>query len=46
MQVKEGYKAFNGYVFTASDAKNYNESYCKNDGERHRLFCNIIGIYK
>lgn len=44
LQINEGYKAFNGYVFTASDAKNYNETYCKNDDERHRLFCNIIGL--
>lgn len=44
--IKEGYKAFNGYVFTAKDAKNYNGSFCKNDDERHRLFCIIIGLYK
>lgn len=46
MRISEGYVAFNGYIFTQSDARNYNENYYKNEDERHRFFCNIIGITK
>lgn len=41
-KIEAGYVAFNGYVFSAHDAKTYNETFCANLDERHRLFCNII----
>ncbi len=39
-----GYKAFNGYVFTQTDADFYNNNYrnCKNEDEKFRLYNLII----
>lgn len=46
--IKEGYIAFNGYMFNKYDAENYNRA-CNDinttDDQRHRLFCVIIGVY-
>ncbi len=42
--IQAGYVAFNGYVFTEKDSRQYNEAFCANENERHRLFCLIIGI--
>lgn len=42
MEIKAGYRAFNGYVFTQQDADNYNNGYYANEDERHRTFVTII----
>lgn len=57
MDITAGYKAFNGYVFTESDAAAYNRISAEIDAERyaptkeflkdqrHKLFCMFIGIH-
>ena len=51
-KIEAGYVAFNGHVFTATEAEDYNRE-CEyaerfptewNLNYRHRLFCIIIGI--
>jgi hypothetical protein len=52
-KIEAGYRAFNGYVFTQSDADAYNRE-CEyaarfptewNLNAAHRMFCIIIGLY-
>ena len=52
-KIEAGYRAFNGYVFTQSDADSYNRE-CEyaerfptewNLNAAHRAFCIIIGLY-
>lgn len=44
MTLQAGEKAFNGYVITERDIKNYNKTYFANENERHRYFCLMIGV--
>ena len=52
-KIEAGYRAFNGYVFTQSDADTYNREreYADrfpsewNLNNCHRLFCIIIGMF-
>jgi len=53
-KIEAGYRAFNGYVFTQSDADTYNREreYADrfpsewNLNNCHRLFCIIIGMFR
>jgi len=42
IELKAGYRAFNGHVFTQSEADIYNHAYCKTEAEQHRLFTCIV----
>lgn len=51
-KIEAGYRAYNGYIFTQSDADAYNLA-CEyaerfptewNLNYRHKLFCLIIGV--
>jgi hypothetical protein len=53
-KIEAGYRAFNGYVFTQSDADAYNRE-CEyaerfptewNLNAAHRMFCIIIGMFR
>jgi len=56
MNIKQGYKAFTGHIFTQAEADRYNRVTAEIEreqypatieilkNERHRVFCAIVGV--